>query len=49
MDDTLIMVMDMKKRTVEISVFETVTDEQFDNILLLLRIIEGVCGVEVIK
>lgn len=43
------MVDNMKKITVEISVFETVTDGQFDNILLFLRIIEGVCGVKVIK
>lgn len=34
----------MKNRIVEISLFETTTDEHFENILSLIRILGGACG-----
>lgn len=39
----------MKPRTVTVSILETVTDEQFDDILCIFRIVEGVCGAELVK
>lgn len=34
----------MKTRTVEIDILETTTDEHFEEILSLIRILEGTCG-----
>jgi DnaJ-class molecular chaperone len=39
----------MKPRTVTVNIFETVTDEQFEDILSIFRIVEGVCGAELVK
>ena len=34
----------VKKRIVEIAILETVEDKQFEDILSMFSIIEGVCG-----
>jgi len=39
----------MKQRTITVSIFETVTDEQFEDILSVFRIVEGVCGAELVR
>lgn len=39
----------MKPRIVTVNILETVTDEQFDDILSIFRIVEGVCGAELVR
>ena len=39
----------MKCKTVEIDIYETVTDEEFENILSLIRILEGTCGARLVE
>lgn len=39
----------MKQRSITVSILETVTDEQFEDILSIFRIVEGVCGAELVR
>lgn len=39
----------MKPRIVTVNILETVTDKQFEDILSIFRIVEGVCGAELVR